>query len=53
MAEIFPAGVVNVVLGRGETVGAPLVAHRGVRMVSLTGDVATGKKVLEAAQPRP
>jgi aminobutyraldehyde dehydrogenase len=49
MAEIFPAGVVNVVLGRGESVGAPLVAHGGVRMVSLTGDVATGRKVLEAA----
>ena len=49
MAEIFPAGVVNVILGRGETVGAPLVNHPGVRMVSLTGDVATGKKVLEAA----
>jgi aminobutyraldehyde dehydrogenase len=49
IAEIFPAGVVNVVLGRGETVGAPLVAHGGVRMVSLTGDVATGKSVLEAA----
>jgi aminobutyraldehyde dehydrogenase len=49
MAEIFPEGVVNVVLGRGESVGAPLVAHGGVRMVSLTGDVATGRKVLEAA----
>jgi aminobutyraldehyde dehydrogenase len=49
MAEIFPAGVVNVILGQGETVGAPLVSHPGVRMVSLTGDVATGKKVLEAA----
>ncbi len=49
LAEIFPAGVVNVILGRGETVGAPLVSHPGVRMVSLTGDVATGKKVLEAA----
>jgi aminobutyraldehyde dehydrogenase len=49
MAEIFPAGVVNVVLGRGETVGAPLVAHGGVRMVSLTGDIATGKSVLKAA----
>jgi aminobutyraldehyde dehydrogenase len=49
MAEIFPAGVVNVVLGRGESVGAPLVAHGGVRMVSLTGDVATGKSVLKAA----
>jgi aminobutyraldehyde dehydrogenase len=49
IAEIFPAGVVNVVLGRGESVGAPLVAHPGVRLVSLTGDVATGRKVLEAA----
>jgi aminobutyraldehyde dehydrogenase len=49
MAEILPAGVVNVILGQGETVGAPLVSHPGVRMVSLTGDVATGKKVLEAA----
>jgi aminobutyraldehyde dehydrogenase len=49
MAEIFPAGVVNVVVGRGESVGAPLVAHGGVRMVSLTGDVATGKSVLKAA----
>ena len=49
LAEIFPKGVVNVVLGRGERVGAPLVAHPGVRMVSLTGDVATGRKVLQAA----
>jgi aminobutyraldehyde dehydrogenase len=49
LAEILPKGVVNLVLGRGETVGAPLVAHPGVRMVSLTGDVATGKKVLAAA----
>ncbi len=49
LAEIFPAGVVNVVAGRGETVGAPLVAHSGVRMISLTGDVATGRKVLQAA----
>ena len=49
LAEIFPRGVVNVVLGRGETVGAPLVAHPAVRMISLTGDVATGKKMLQAA----
>ncbi|EQD66669.1 Aldehyde dehydrogenase domain protein, partial [mine drainage metagenome] len=31
------------------TVGAPLVAHPSVRMVSLTGDVSTGQKVLAAA----
>jgi aminobutyraldehyde dehydrogenase len=49
LAEIFPPGVVNVVTGRGENVGAPLVGHDRVRMVSLTGDVATGQKVLAAA----
>jgi len=49
MANIFPRGVVNVVTGRGETTGAALVDHDGVDMVSLTGDVATGRKVLEAA----
>jgi aminobutyraldehyde dehydrogenase len=48
-AELFPTGVVNVICGRGETVGAPLVAHPRVRMVSLTGDVGTGQKVLGAA----
>jgi len=49
LAEIFPPGVVNIVCGRGETVGAPLTAHPRVRLVSLTGDVATGQKVLAAA----
>ena len=47
--DALPKGVVNVVCGRGETVGAPLVAHPRVRMVSLTGDVATGQKILAAA----
>jgi aminobutyraldehyde dehydrogenase len=49
LAELFPKGVVNVIAGRGESVGAPLVSHPRVRMVSLTGDVATGQKVLSAA----
>ena len=49
LRDILPKGVVNVICGRGETVGAPLVAHARVRMVSLTGDVATGQKVLAAA----
>ncbi|MFZ2508030.1 MAG: gamma-aminobutyraldehyde dehydrogenase [Steroidobacteraceae bacterium] len=49
LAEIFPAGVVNIITGRGKTVGAPLVAHPQVRMISLTGDVATGEKILKAA----
>jgi aminobutyraldehyde dehydrogenase len=49
LKELFPKGVVNIICGRGETVGAPLVSHPRVRMVSLTGDVATGHKVLGAA----
>lgn len=49
LAELLPPGVVNVICGRGESVGAPLVGHPRVRMVSLTGDVSTGQKVLGAA----
>jgi 1-pyrroline dehydrogenase len=47
--QIFPPGVVNVVTGDGEPVGAALVRHPGVAMVSLTGDVATGKLVAREA----
>ena len=49
LAENFPPGVVNILCGRGETVGAPLIAEPEVAMISLTGDVATGEKVLAAA----
>ncbi|HEX2045107.1 MAG TPA: aldehyde dehydrogenase family protein, partial [Gaiellaceae bacterium] len=48
-AEIFPPGVLNVITGDGEPVGAGIVRHPDVRMVSLTGDVATGKEVARAA----
>jgi aminobutyraldehyde dehydrogenase len=48
-AEIFPKGVFNVVCGRGATVGQTLVEHPMVRMVSVTGDVSTGRKILHAA----
>jgi aminobutyraldehyde dehydrogenase len=49
LAELLPPGVVNVVCGLGDPVGTTLVAHPRVRMVSLTGSVATGQKVLAAA----
>ena len=49
VAELFPAGVFNLVLGRGETVGNALINHPKIGMISITGDVATGKKVLQAA----
>jgi aminobutyraldehyde dehydrogenase len=49
LAGILPAGVMNVVCGRGEPVGSALISHDRVRMVSLTGSIATGQKVLAAA----
>jgi aminobutyraldehyde dehydrogenase len=48
-AELFPPGVVNILFGRGHTVGAPLVAQPEVAMISLTGSIASGEKVLAAA----
>jgi aminobutyraldehyde dehydrogenase len=48
-AEVLPAGVLNVITGDGEPVGAGIVRHPDVRMVSLTGDVATGKEIARAA----
>jgi 1-pyrroline dehydrogenase len=47
--DILPPGVFNVVCGRGEAAGAPLVAHPGVAMASLTGSVAAGQAVATAA----
>ncbi len=46
LAEIFPAGVVNIVFGRGPSVGEPLTSHPKVRMVSLTGSVNTGSRII-------
>jgi len=48
-ADIFPAGVLNVLTGPGELVGHRLATHPKVDMISLTGDTATGKKIAAAA----
>jgi aminobutyraldehyde dehydrogenase len=49
IAGIFPEGVVNVITGRGATTGNALITHPKVAMVSLTGSIGTGQKVLQAA----
>ncbi|MCE9633464.1 MAG: gamma-aminobutyraldehyde dehydrogenase [Methylophilales bacterium] len=49
LANIFPDGVVNIIAGRGQTVGATLISHPEVQMISITGAVSTGQKVMEAA----
>ena len=48
-ADIFPPGVLNVITGDGETVGARLVSHPDVRMSSLTGEVNTGRALMRAS----
>jgi 1-pyrroline dehydrogenase len=48
-AEILPPGVLNVVTGDGVPAGEAIVKHPDVRMVSLTGDVETGKIIARTA----
>jgi len=40
---ILPPGVLNIVTGHGSEIGDQLVKHSKVRLVSVTGDTATGK----------
>lgn len=46
---ILPPGVFNVVSGLGETAGDAIVRHPRIAMLSLTGDVATGKLIARNA----
>jgi 1-pyrroline dehydrogenase len=48
-ADILPAGVLNVITGDGVPAGEAIVKHPEVRMVSLTGDVETGKLIARTA----
>jgi 1-pyrroline dehydrogenase len=49
LAEVLPPGVVNVLSGSGGDIGDALVGHPKVRMVSITGDTVTGKRVAKIA----
>jgi len=52
MAEAgLPAGVLQIVPGRGSVVGAVLAEHPAVRVLSLTGSTATGSALMTAAAP--
>jgi len=45
----LPAGVLNLVHGDGEGIGAPLTAHKGIDKISFTGSNLVGEKVMRAA----
>ncbi len=47
----LPAGVLNIVHGRGATAGAALVAHDDVAAISFTGGTATGRAIASIAAP--
>jgi len=45
----FPAGVLNIVQGRGSVTGASLTTHPDVKAISFTGGTATGRTIAESA----
>lgn len=49
IAPIFPSGVLQLLLGKGETVGRTLVEHPLVSKVSFTGDTVVGETILHMA----
>ncbi|WP_102346035.1 aldehyde dehydrogenase family protein [Bacillus sp. Marseille-P3661] len=49
LAEMLPAGVLNVLLGSGSTVGEAMVKHPKVRKISFTGSTEVGASVLRNA----
>jgi len=51
--EVLPPGVLNIVQGRGPTVGEQLVTHPGVDLVSFTGSTRAGRRVAELAGAGP
>jgi aldehyde dehydrogenase (NAD+) len=57
LAEIIsrsgiPAGVFNLVMGRGSQVGQALIDSPGIQAITFTGSVATGRQVMRAAAER-
>lgn len=45
--DIIPAGVFNVITGPGAEIGEALCKHPDVKLVSMTGDTKTGKRIAE------
>ncbi|MEV0275632.1 aldehyde dehydrogenase family protein [Streptomyces sp. NPDC050610] len=47
----LPEGAANLVLGAGDTAGAPLTSDERVDLVSFTGGLVTGRRIMAAAAP--
>jgi betaine-aldehyde dehydrogenase len=48
---LLPAGVLSVLTGRGDRIGAALAEHPGVPRIAFTGSVPTASRILAAAAP--
>ncbi|MHA7886605.1 aldehyde dehydrogenase [Roseicyclus sp.] len=49
IADLLPAGVLNVVNGMGAEVGAPLARSNRIAKIAFTGSTETGRKIMQAA----
>ena len=49
MADLIPAGVLNIVQGFGVEAGKPLASHRSIRKVAFTGETTTGRLIMQYA----
>ena len=47
----FPAGVLNIVQGRGDRVGQAIVDHPAISAISFTGSTRTGARIAASAAP--
>ena len=47
----LPPGVLNIVHGKGETVGASIVRHEGIKAISFTGSTRVGQEIARVAAP--
>ncbi|PHM61672.1 aldehyde dehydrogenase family protein [Xenorhabdus ishibashii] len=52
MNQVLPAGVVNIVTGRGSVVGQAILDHNGIDKVAFTGSTEVGYNVAAAAAKR-
>ena len=48
----LPAGVLNILHGRGNTIGSAIVAHPKIKAISFTGGTATGARIAAEAAPQ-
>jgi len=47
----IPKGVINILHGTGNSIGAPLVAHKKIKAISFTGGSATGRAIATTMAP--